>query len=87
MDQIEIFQISDNQIHIEENSYKGAVWLMHKQVGELLGTKHPANVEHCGNINSTGELGENSVSSNLEHAATDEKMDMDIFYNPGANEQ
>ena len=48
---------------------------------KLFGTKRPAITKHLGNIFKSGELNQNSVSSILEHTASDGKVYKTQFYN------
>ncbi len=57
------------------------LWLTQKSIAELFGVQRPAITKHLGNIFETGELEENSVSSILEHTASDGKKYETKFYN------
>ncbi len=57
------------------------VWLNQAQVAELFGVQRPAVTKHLQNIFESGELDEDSVSSILEHTATDGKTYKTKFYN------
>ncbi len=57
------------------------VWLNQQQIAELFGVQRPAITKHIGNLFEEGELGENSVSSILEHTASDGKTYKTRFYN------
>ena len=48
-----------------------SVWLTQKAIAELFGVQRPAITKHLINIFESGELEENSVSSILEHTASD----------------
>ena len=47
------------------------VWLTQKALAELFGVKRPAITNHLGNIFTSGELAEDSVSPILEITAAD----------------
>lgn len=57
------------------------VWLNQAQIADLFGVQRPAITKHIGNIFQEGELDEKSVSSILEHTATDGKTYKTQFYN------
>ena len=57
------------------------LWLTQQQIADLFGTKRPAITKHLGNIFKSGELNQNSVSSILEHTASDGKVYRTQFYN------
>lgn len=65
------------EVHLKENN----VWLTQAQIAELFGTKRPAITKHLNNIFKSGELEEKSVSSILEHTASDGKVYKTKFYN------
>lgn len=58
-----------------------SVWLTQKAIAELFGVQRPAITKHLKNIFEDRELEENSVSSILEHTASDEKKYETKFYN------
>ena len=58
-----------------------SVWLTQKAIAELFGVQRPAITKHLINIFESGELEENSVSSILEHTASDGKKYETNFYN------
>src|SRR6056297_143303 len=60
---------------------KDSVWLTQKQIAILFDTQRPAITKHLINIFKDKELNENSVSSVLEHTATDGKKYYTRFYN------
>ncbi len=59
---------------------KNTIWLTQGQIAELFGTQRPAITKHLNNIIKDGELDEKSVSSILEHTATDGKKYKTKFY-------
>jgi len=60
---------------------KDNIWLTQSQIAQLFGTQRPAITKHFNNIFNSGELRKNSVSSILEHTATDGKTYKTQFYN------
>jgi len=80
-DKIVLYQTPDGGASLEVRLEKETVWLTQKQIAELFGTKRPAITKHLGNIFTSGELDENSVSSILEHTASDGKVYRTKFYN------
>ena len=78
--EIVIYKAKDGpklDVHLE----KDTVWLTQNQVAELFSTQRPAITKHLRNIFNSGELHKNSVSSILEHTATDGKIYRTQFYN------
>lgn len=65
------------EVHLE----KDTVWITQKQIAELFNVQRPAITKHLSNIFKTGELDEKSVSSILEHTASDGKVYKTQFYN------
>lgn len=65
------------EVHLKD----GNLWLTQAQIAELFGTQRPAITKHLNNIFKSGELEENSVSSILEHTASDGKVYKTKFYN------
>ncbi|MGE5297833.1 MAG: RhuM family protein [Acidobacteriaceae bacterium] len=57
------------------------VWLTQAQIAGLFGTQRAAITKHLKNIFKSGELGEKSVSSILEHTASDNKIYKVKYYN------
>ncbi len=57
------------------------IWATQKQIAELFGVQRPAITKHLKNIFESGELEESSVSSILEHTATDGKKYQTKYYN------
>ena len=56
-------------------------WLTQKAIAGLFDVQRPAITKHLGNIFSSGELEEESVSSILEHTAVDGKNYKTKYYN------
>ena len=57
------------------------IWLTQEKIAQLFGVQRPAVTKHLQNIFESGELEENSVSSILEHTASDGKTYQTKFYN------
>jgi len=57
------------------------IWMTQKQIALLFDTQRPAITKHLNNIFKSGELNKNSVSSILEHTASDGKVYKTQFYN------
>lgn len=81
MNQILIYQNSDNQTNIEVKFVKDSVWLDAHQIAELFGVKRPAIVKHIGNIYHSGELEELATCSKMEQVAADGKKRLMNLYN------
>jgi prophage maintenance system killer protein len=79
--QIIIYTTPDGNAQLDVKLDQDTVWLSQNQIAELFGTKRPAITKHLKNIFSDGELEENSVSSILEHTASDGKTYNTKFYN------
>ena len=72
---------SNDAIHLEVRMGNESVWLTQPQIAILFGVQRPAITKHLRNIFMSGELEESSVSSILEHTATDGKTYQTQFYN------
>ena len=57
------------------------IWLTQEKIALLFGVQRPAITKHLTNIFESDELDEFSVSSILEHTASDEKKYKTTFYN------
>ena len=78
--EIVLYQPNDT-IHLEVRMADESVWLTQPQIALLFGVQRPAITKHLRNIFKSGELEESSVSSILEHTATDGKVYQTQFYN------
>lgn len=76
-----VFYQPNESISLEVRLEDETVWLTQQQITDLFGTKRPAITKHLSNIFKCGELDENSVSSILEHTASDGKKYATKFYN------
>lgn len=68
-------------LEVRLDAEQETVWLTQQQIADLFGTKRPAITKHLGNIFSSGELDQNSVSSKMELTAKDGKVYKTQFYN------
>lgn len=78
---IVMYKTARNEFQLEVRIEKETVWLTQSQIATLFSTQRPAITKHLNNIFRTGELNKNSVSSILEHTATDGKTYKTQFYN------
>ena len=74
----------DDTIRLEVRMANESVWLTQPQIAILFGVQRPAITKHLRNIFKSGEFEELSVSSILEHTASDGKTYRTQFYNLGA---
>lgn len=79
--EIIIYQSSEKEIELKVRLENETVWLTQSQIALLFGTQRPAITKHINNIFKSGELNKDSVSSILEHTATDGKTYKTQFYN------
>ena len=78
--EIVLYQPND-AVHLEVRMANESVWLTQLQIALLFGVQRPAITKHLRNIFKSGELDEFSVSSILEHTASDGKTYQTQFYN------
>ena len=69
-----LYNSPDGKIKVDVFLHNEDVWLSQKNMSELFGVQRPAITKHLKNIFECGELDENSVSSILEHTASDGKI-------------
>ena len=82
MQENEIVLYQPNEaVHLEVRMANESVWLTQPQIALLFGIQRPAITKHLRNIFRSGELDEFSVSSILEHTASDGKTYQTQFYN------
>ena len=79
--EIIIYKTSKNEVALDVRLEKDTVWLTQNQIALLFGTQRPAITKHLNNIFKSSELSKNSVSSILEHTASDGKVYKTQFYN------
>jgi prophage maintenance system killer protein len=76
-----IYKTSRNEVKLEVKLEHETVWLTQTQIALFFGTQRPAITKHLNNIFNSGELNKDSVSSILEHTASDGKTYKTKFYN------
>ena len=80
--QIVLYQPDETiSLEVRLDKERETVWLTQQQIADLFGTKRPAITKHLSNIFKSGELDQDSVSSILEHTASDGKIYKTQFYN------
>ena len=80
--QIVLYQPDETiSLEVRLDKERETVWLTQQQIADLFGTKRPAITKHLSNIFKSGELDQDSVSSILEHTASDGKTYKTQFYN------
>lgn len=80
--QIVLYQPNESvKLEVKVDAGHETVWLTQQQIADLFGTKRPAITKHLSNIFKSGELEQKSVSSILEHTASDGKVYKTQFYN------
>lgn len=80
--QIVLYQPNESiSLQVKIDASHDTVWLTQQQIADLFGTKRPVITKHLRNIFNSGELDQNSVSSILEHTASDGKVYRTQFYN------
>ena len=76
-----LYKSPNGKVKVEIFLHNETVWLTQEKIAQLFGVQRPAITKHLRNIFDSGELEENSVSSILEHTATDGKKYKTKFYN------
>ena len=76
-----LYTTPNNKVKVEIFLRDENIWLTQDKIAELFGVQRPAITKHLKNIFTSGELHENSVSSILEHTASDGKKYDTKFYN------
>jgi hypothetical protein len=76
-----LYTSDSGKVKVEVFFKDETVWLTQKAIAELFGVQRPAITKHLKNIFDSGELTEESVSSILEHTATDSKIYKIKYYN------
>ena len=76
-----IFTSASGEESIEVKVFDESVWLTQNMIAELFDVQRPAITKHLKNIFESGELDESSVSSILEHTASDGKNYKTKYYN------
>ena len=76
-----LYASADGKIKVDAALHDENIWLTQKAISELYGVQRPAITKHLKNIFDSDELQEDSVSSILEHTASDGKKYKTKFYN------
>ncbi len=79
--EILLYKTPNGAVKVEMYLQNETIWLSQQKIADLFGVQRPAVTKHLKNIFLSGELIENSVSSILEHTATDGKTYNTQFYN------
>ena len=79
--EILLYTTPNGKVKVEIYLQNETIWLTQQKIADLFGVQRPAITKHLKNIFETGELEEISVSSILEHTATDGKTYATQFYN------
>jgi hypothetical protein len=79
--EILLYTTPDQKVKVEVFLRNETIWLTQQKIADLFGVQRPAITKHLKNIFESGELKENSVSSILEHTASDGKTYKTQFYN------
>jgi hypothetical protein len=76
-----LYTTPEGEVKVEIFLHDETVWLSQDRMAEIFGVQRPAITKHLKNIFESGELDEKSVSSILEHTASDGKNYKTKFYN------
>ena len=76
-----LYNSPEGEIKVDVYLHDENIWLNQKKMAELFGVQRPAVTKHLNNIFESGELDEQSVSSILEHTASDGKRYKTKYYN------
>ncbi|HIH15093.1 MAG: hypothetical protein QT08_C0007G0008 [archaeon GW2011_AR17] len=76
-----IYTTSEGNVKVEAFLHNENVWLTQDKMADLFGVQRPAITKHLIHIFESKELEENSVSSILEHTASDGKKYKTKYYN------
>ena len=79
--EILLYTTPNGKVKVEIYLQNETIWLTQQKIAELFGVQRPAVSKHLKNIFESAELKEKSVSSILEHTATDGKTYSTQFYN------
>ncbi len=79
--EILLYTTPNGKVKVEIYLQNETIWLTQQKIADLFGVQRPAVTKHLKNIFESGELKEDSVSSILEHTASDEKKYKTLFYN------
>ncbi len=81
MNEIIIYQTSNNQTQVDVKFENETVWLNQNKIAQLFGVDRSVVTKHLKNIFQTTELQEDSVCAIFAHTATDGKNYQTKFYN------
>jgi hypothetical protein len=76
-----LYTSNEGKVNIEVYLQDETIWLTQKAISELYGVQRPVITKHLKKNFDSGELQEDSVSSILEHTASDSKKYKTKFYN------
>jgi len=76
-----LYTTPNGDVRVEIFIQDETIWLTQEKMGVLFGVQRPAITKHLKNIFESKELNENSVSSILEHTASNGKIYKTKFYN------
>ena len=76
-----LYTTPNGKVKVEIFLHDENIWLTQDKIAFLFGVKRPAITKHLKNIFESQELNEDSVSSILEHTASDGKIYKTKFYN------
>ncbi len=79
--EIIIYKPKNGGIELRVKLEKETIWLRQAQIADLFDVQRPAITKHLRNVFKSRELDKDSVSSILEHTATDGKIYQVEFYN------
>ena len=81
LNEILLYTTPNGKVKVEIYIHNENIWLTQQKIADLFGVQRPAITKHLKNIFETAELIEDSVSSILEHTASDGKTYSTKFYN------
>jgi len=76
-----LYKTSNHEVKVDVLIQDETLWLNQQQIGKLFLVQRSAITKHIKNIYESRELEEKSVSSIMEHTATDNKRYKTSFYN------
>jgi hypothetical protein len=76
-----LYKDANGNVKVEIYIWGETIWLTQDKIAQLFGVLRPAITKHLKNVFENGELDEDSVSSILEHTATDGKNYKTKFHN------
>jgi len=76
-----LYTTPNGKVRLETFIKDENIWLTQEKIAQLFGVQRPAVTKHLQNIFESRELEKSSVSSILEHTASDGKTYQTKFYN------